>query len=63
MPDEIRDLAQAEREIGSLLHKCQAALDGSSLSPGRTTLMKNRIAALTTALALITEARSSDQVH
>lgn len=54
MPDEIRDLAQAEREIGSLLHKCQAALDGSSLSPGRTTLMKNRIAALTTALALIT---------
>lgn len=51
------ELDQAERELGSLLRKCEAVLQRASLSPSRTTLMTNRIAALRTALALVAEAR------
>jgi hypothetical protein len=53
------DLALAEREIASLLHKCEAALEGSALSPSRQTLMVNRVAALRTALGLIRATRRS----
>lgn len=54
-PDE---LELAEVELGSLLRKCEAVLEGSSLSPSRTTLMTRRVAALRTALELVREARS-----
>ena len=52
------DLDLAERELRSLLGKCEAVLDRDTpLSPSRHTLMTNRVAALRTALALVSEAQ------
>lgn len=51
------DLDGAERELSSLLHKCEAVLQGSAPSPSRTTLMRNRVGALRTALDLIHRAK------
>lgn len=52
------DLGLAERELRSLLRKCEAVLDRDTpLSPSRQTLMTNRVAALRTALALVAEAQ------
>ncbi|WP_166972121.1 hypothetical protein [Brevibacterium atlanticum] len=47
------DLDSAEKELSSLLHKCEAVLQGSTLSQSKTTLMRNRVGALRTALELI----------
>ncbi len=55
-----QDLELAEVEIASLLRKCEAVVRGSSLSPSRLTLMTNRVAALQTALELVTHAQSHD---
>lgn len=55
-----KDLELAEVEIASLLRKCEAVVRGSSLSPSRLTLMTNRVAALQTALELVTHAQSHD---
>lgn len=52
------ELDRANRELASLLHKCEAVLRGSTLSPSRQTLMTNRVAALRTALLLVAEERS-----
>lgn len=52
------DLERAEVELASLLQKCEAVVRGSSLSPSRRTLMPNRVAALQTALELVTQAKS-----
>lgn len=51
------DLDNAEKELDSLLHKCESVLQGSTLSPSRTTLMTNRARALRTALELIHRAK------
>lgn len=51
------DLDLAEKELGSLLGKCEA-VRMDSLSPGRQTLMTNRITALRTAIDLVADARS-----
>lgn len=55
---DIVDLDRAEVELSSLLHKCEAVVRGSTLSPSRQTLMTNRVAALQTALELVAEAKS-----
>jgi len=52
------DLERVEVELASLLRKCEAVVRGSSLSPSRRTLMTNRVAALQTALELVTQAKS-----
>ncbi|WP_345459088.1 hypothetical protein [Nocardioides marinquilinus] len=53
------DLDLAERELRSLLGKCESVLDRDTpLSPSRQTLMVNRVAALRTALALVAEAQA-----
>lgn len=52
------DLDRAERELGSLLSKCEAVIRNSSLSPSRQTLMTNRIAALRTAMQLVADAKA-----
>lgn len=49
------ELDVAQRELTSLLAKCEA-IDLAGLSASRRTLMTNRIAALRTALALVAEA-------
>lgn len=54
------ELDRAERQLASLLHKCEAVLQGSTLSPSRQTLMTNRVAALRTALALVDAERLRD---
>lgn len=51
------DLDNAEKEVSSLLGKCEAVLQRSTLSPSRTTLMTNRVGALRTALELIHRAK------
>lgn len=55
---DIADLDLAEIELDSLLRKCEAVVRGSALSPSRQTLMTNRVAALQTALELVTQAKS-----
>ncbi|MGH3628956.1 MAG: hypothetical protein ACRDRL_16160 [Sciscionella sp.] len=55
---DIADLELAEVELVSLLAKCEAVVRGSALSPPRRTLMTNRVAALRTALELVSEAKS-----
>lgn len=55
------ELDRAERELESLLRKCEAARQRGTLSPSRQTLMTNRVAALRTALALVADARSADE--
>lgn len=51
------DLDLADKELVSLLRKCEAVrID--TLSPARQTLMTNRVAALRTAIELVTDARS-----
>lgn len=55
---DIADLERAEVELASLLRKCEAVVRGSALSPSRRTLMINRVAALHTALELVTQAKS-----
>jgi hypothetical protein len=55
---DIADPEGAEVELGSLLRKCEAVVRGSALSPSRRTLMVNRVAALQTALELVSEAKS-----
>jgi hypothetical protein len=54
------ELDRADSELASLLHKCEAVLQGSTLSPSRQTLMTNRVAALRTALALVADERLRD---
>lgn len=51
------DLEVADTQLTSLLGKCEAVLQGSSLSPSRLTLMTNRVAALRTALELVRQAK------
>ncbi len=53
----IADLELAEVELASLLRKCESVVRGSTLSPSRRTLMVNRVAALQTALELVTSAK------
>lgn len=52
------ELDLAESQLSSLLHKCEAVLRSSALSPSRQTLMTNRVAALRTALALVAAEKS-----
>ncbi len=56
-PVDDNELDQAERQLASLPHKCEAVLQSSTLSPSRQTLMTNRVAALRTALALVAAER------
>lgn len=49
------ELFEAREALESLLRKCESAVEGGKLSPGRLTLMKRRIAALEIALILINE--------
>lgn len=51
------ELDSAEIELNSLLRKCEAVLQGSTLSQSRTTLMTKRVGALRTALELIHRAK------
>lgn len=53
------ELDAAERELTSLLLKCESAADRNTLSKGRQTLMDNRVEALRTALQLIADARTA----
>lgn len=55
------DLDRAERELVSLLHKCETVLKNSSLSASRTTLMTNRVHALRVAVDLVREAREAER--
>jgi|JI9StandDraft_2_1071091.scaffolds.fasta_scaffold1270381_1 hypothetical protein len=50
---DIEELDRAETELNSLLRKCEAVLQGGTLSVSRTTLMTNRVAALKTAVELV----------
>lgn len=59
MDDE--DLKIAETQLSSLLHKCEAVLQSTSLSPSRQSLMTDRVRALQTAPALVADARKRDQ--
>lgn len=60
-PVDDDELDRAETQLASLLHKCEAVLKGTTLSPSRQTLMTNRVAALRTALALVAAERLRDQ--
>lgn len=53
------ELDVAERELTSLLLKCESAAERSTLSPGRRTLMDNRVRALRTALQLVADAQDA----
>lgn len=55
---DIADLERAEVELASLLSKCESVVRGSALSPSRQTLMTNRVAALRTALELVSAAKA-----
>lgn len=55
---ETADLQLAEAELLSLLRKCEAVLAGRELSPSRTTLMTNRVAALRKAVDLVHQAQA-----
>lgn len=55
---EAAELQLAEVELLSLLRKCEAVLAGNALSPSRTTLMTNRVAALRTAVELVQRAQA-----
>lgn len=59
-PVDDDELDRAEHQFASLLHKCEAVVQGSTLRPSRQTLMTNRVAALRTALALVAAERSRD---
>lgn len=48
-----------DSELRSLLSKCEAALNCSSLSPSRQTLMTNRVAALRAVIELVNEVRET----
>lgn len=50
---DIEELDRAETELNALLRKCEAVLQGGTLSVSRTTLMTNRVAALKTAVELV----------
>ncbi|HBY24225.1 MAG: hypothetical protein WAV45_09660 [Propionibacteriaceae bacterium] len=52
------ELDGAETELTSLLRKCEAVLQGSTLSASRTTLMTNRVAALRIAVELVRREKS-----
>lgn len=58
-PDvDSEELDGAETELTSLLRKCEAVLQGSTLSASRTTLMTNRVAALRIAVELARREKS-----
>ena len=48
-----KDLQEAHRALSSVLHKCEKCQESVKDHPSQRTLLKNRIAALKVALALI----------